>query len=114
MRTEVCKAIMPKGSQKIVENENHRIIKYPKLNGTHKVHQVQLLAPHGTTQKLDHMPESGVQILLELWPLESCPLPWGTCSMTSSSVEEHFPNLQSDPHHCSMLFPQVLMIYFSL
>lgn len=35
-----------------------------ELKGTHKDHQIQLLALHRTTQKSDHMSESGVQILL--------------------------------------------------
>ena len=48
---------------------NHRIIEYPKLEGTHKDHRVQLLAPHSTTQKSDHTTESVVQTLLELWQL---------------------------------------------
>ena len=30
---------------------HHRIIEYPKLEGTHRDNQIQLLAPHRTTQK---------------------------------------------------------------
>ena len=44
-----------------------RIIKYPELEGTHKGHRVQILAPYRTTQKVDHMSESIIQALLELW-----------------------------------------------
>ena len=48
---------------------NHQIAEYPKLEGTHKDHQVQLLAPHKTTQKSGHKSGSLVQTLLELWQL---------------------------------------------
>ena len=45
------------------------IIEYPKLEGTHKAHRAQPLAPHRSTQKSDHMTESVVQMLLELQQL---------------------------------------------
>lgn len=48
-----------------MRQDSHRIIDYPKLEGTHKDHRVQLLAPHRTTQKSNSMCESAVQILLE-------------------------------------------------
>ena len=41
-----------------------RIIKYPELEGTHKGHRVQILAPYRTTQKVDHMSESMLIIFL--------------------------------------------------
>lgn len=36
----------------------HGTIKYPKLEGTYKDHQVQILAAHRTTQKVDQGGES--------------------------------------------------------
>lgn len=44
----------------------HRIIECPELEGAHKGHQVQLLAPHGSTQKSHQMFESIVRTLPEL------------------------------------------------
>ena len=43
-----------------------RIIEYPELEGIHRDYRVQLLAPHRTTQKSNHISESIVQTLLEL------------------------------------------------
>lgn len=43
----------------------HRIIEYPKLEGSHKDHGVQFLALHSTTQKSNHVSETNVQTLLE-------------------------------------------------
>jgi len=52
-----------------------RIIDYSKLEGTHKDHQFQFLAPHRTIKKSDHMHENVVQTILELWQLSAhCPL----------------------------------------
>lgn len=47
----------------------HRTTEYLKLEKTHEDHQVQLLLPHTTTQKSDHMSENVVQTLLELQQL---------------------------------------------
>ena len=41
-----------------------------ELGGTHKDHQIQLLAPQRTVQKSDHVSESIVQMLLELWQVQ--------------------------------------------
>lgn len=49
--------------------QSHRIVEYPKSEGTHKDHQAQVLAPRRTTQKTDPVSESAVQMLLELWQL---------------------------------------------
>jgi len=43
---------------------NHRIIEYPKLEGTHKDYCVQLLAPHRITPKPDPMAVTIVQKFL--------------------------------------------------
>jgi len=48
------------------------------LDGTHKVHQVQIPALHSTTQNSDHMSESGVQTLLELQQLNAVPTALGS------------------------------------
>jgi len=48
---------------------NHRIIEYPELEGIHKENRVQLLDPHGTTQKPNNISESFVQMLLKLFRL---------------------------------------------
>ena len=63
-------------SQEVAENRQKtllglpgRIIEYPELEGTHKDHQVQLLASQRTTQNSNTMSESTVLILLELHAL---------------------------------------------
>ena len=48
------------------ELQDHRLTEQPELEGTHKGHRVQLLAPHSTTGKLSHLLETIVQTLLEL------------------------------------------------
>jgi len=45
----------------------------PSWKRTLKDHRVQLLAPHRTTQKWDHISKSNVQMLLELWQLGAMP-----------------------------------------
>lgn len=45
-------------SFKIGKTDNTRIIYYPELEGTYKNQKVQLLAPHTTTQKSDHVCEN--------------------------------------------------------
>ena len=40
-----------------------RIIEYPELEATHKDHRIQLLVPHRTTQKSDHLSDCIVQTL---------------------------------------------------
>ena len=62
------------------ECETYRIIEYSKLEGTHKDHQVQLLALHSTNQKSDHMSASVFHMLPELSTLVPWALPWGACS----------------------------------
>lgn len=44
----------------------HRIVESPELEGTHNSHHVQLLAPHGTIQNTNLIPESTLQTLLEI------------------------------------------------
>ena len=54
----------------------HRIKEQPKLEGTYRDNQIQLLASHSTTEKSDPMSESVVQKLLELcqsWGRDHCP-----------------------------------------
>ena len=41
-----------------MSTERYRVIENPKLEGTHKDHRVQLLAPYRTTQNSDHTTES--------------------------------------------------------
>jgi len=53
----------------LLRGRSHTITEYPKLDGTHKDHRVQLLPPHRTTQKSNSMSESTVQTLLELQQL---------------------------------------------
>ena len=60
------------------EEQIHRIIECLKLKGAHKDHQVQLLAPPGTTEKLNPMSESVIQILLEFWQLGAVPTACGS------------------------------------
>ena len=43
----------------------HRNVKYPRLEGIHKGHQVQLLAPQRVTQKSDHISEHMFRALVE-------------------------------------------------
>ena len=45
----------------------HRITEYPELEGSHKDHQVQHLAPCKTILNSNAMSESVVQMLLEFW-----------------------------------------------
>jgi len=45
---------------------------YTELEGIHSNHKVQLLIPCRTTQKSNHIFESIVQILLELWQAWCC------------------------------------------
>jgi len=45
---------------------------HPDLEGTCKDHWVQLLALHRTSQQSDHMSESIIQMLLELWQAQCC------------------------------------------
>lgn len=44
-----------------------RIIEYPELGGTHKVHRVQLLGPHRTTQKSEGWRQKVFYRLLWNW-----------------------------------------------
>ena len=56
---------------------NQRTV-YSESEETHEDHQLQLLAPHRTTQKSNPVSESVVQMLLELWLLEVGPLHFKT------------------------------------
>ena len=47
----------------------HGTTEYPKLEGTHKGHGVRALAPHGTTQKSDHVLDSIIQMHSSSAPL---------------------------------------------
>lgn len=55
--------------------QNHRITEYPELEEAHKD---QLLAPQKTTQQSDHMSQSAVQALFELWQLSAITTPLGS------------------------------------
>ena len=72
----------------------HRIVEYPKLEGTHKGHGVQPLAPHNTIQNSNH-----------IYICEHCPnTPWALAGRGSDHRprqpvprplppgEEHFPS----------------------
>lgn len=51
-------------------SDKHTITEYLELEGTIRIiESVHLLAPQRTTQKSDHMSESIIQVLLELWQL---------------------------------------------
>ena len=69
------------------------IVEYPELKETYKDHQVQLLAPHRTTQKSKQRSESIVQMLLKLRQAQCCdhcsgePVPM---SDNTSSEEPYF------------------------
>ena len=66
-----------RNNENAVPHANHRITEQPKLEGTHKDHWVQLLAPHRTTQKSNYLSESSVQMLLELQQLGAMPTALG-------------------------------------
>lgn len=84
---------------KVQIGQNHRTIEYPKLEGNHIDHGVQLLPPHRTTQKSGRMSESIVQTLPELQqaqchdhcPGKHVPVPKHPPS------EKHFPIIQTEP-----------------
>ena len=61
----------------LMEIKKRGIIEYPKLEGTHKHHPVQLLAPCRTTQKSDHMSEITVQTFLNSSSTVPLPCPEG-------------------------------------
>ena len=69
------------------------------MEGIHKGCQVQLLAPHRTTQKSDHKTESAVQMLLELWQVQC----HDHCPEEPVSVPDHplgeepFPGTYPEP-----------------
>jgi len=76
----------------VLNRAPHQILwikEYPQLEGTHKDHWVQLLAPHSTTQNSNPMSESGVQTLLELQQLEAIPTALG------SLFRAHHPLVQT-------------------
>ena len=53
-------------------------MEYPKLEGTHKNHRVQLLALHRTNQNPNPMSESVVPVVLELRQLGAVPAALGS------------------------------------
>ena len=53
-------------------------MEYPKLEGTHKNHRVQLLALHRTNQNPNPMSESVVPVVLELRQLGAVPAAMGS------------------------------------
>ena len=57
---------------------NHKITEYPELEGTHKDHWAQPLAPHRTTQNPNLTSECDVSMLPELWQLRSMPTALGS------------------------------------
>jgi len=59
-------------------------IEHPKMERTHKGHQVQLQALCRTMQNSNPMLESTFQFLIELWYLGPCPLPWAARSMPTT------------------------------
>lgn len=96
----------------------HRIIVYAEVKGTHKNHWVQLMVPHRTIKKSDHISESIVQILLKFqwaccydrFPGEPVPV------LNHSLAVDTSPNIQPEPspsdschflesHHCSPALP---------
>jgi len=78
----------------LMEPENQRI---SWVEGTHKDHQLQPLAPHRTTQYLNPVSECGVQTLCELQHLGSWPLPWAARSVPTALWCRSFPNSHSAP-----------------
>ena len=66
------------------------------MEGIHKDHQVQSLAPHSTTPNPIPMSESTVQTLPELRHAELCPLPWAGCSMPTALWCRPFPTPQPE------------------
>jgi len=96
--------------RKILESENHyRVIEWHELEGALKYNKVKLLAPHRTTQKSDHMPESVVQTL-ELWQALCRPLSWGGCSWPHSWWRTFSWTSLNHPCLSFMAFPQVLSL----
>jgi len=71
-------------------NLTHKESEYPKLEGTHEDHWVQLPAPLSTTQNPSSLSEHAVQTFLELQHLGLRPLPCG-------AGEDPFPNTQPTP-----------------
>lgn len=60
------------------EEQIHRIIEYFKLKGAHKGHQVQLLGPPSSTEKLNPVSESVIEILIEFRELGVLPTARGS------------------------------------
>lgn len=59
--------------------QSHRIIEYPKSEGTHKDHQAQVLAPRRTTQKTDPVLRALSKCSWSSGSLVSPPLPQAAC-----------------------------------
>ena len=55
---QTCRAVSRQRFPSPCTMQNYGITEYPELEGTHKDHRVQLLAPYRTTYKLNHMSES--------------------------------------------------------
>ena len=72
---------------------NRGIIDISSWKGT----RVQLLAPHRTTQKSEHMSETVIQTLLELQHSGPCPLPCAAHSMPTALWCSSFPSPPAAP-----------------
>ena len=68
----------------------HRIREYPELEGTHRDHQVQPLAPQRTTQNQTLCLTAVSQRSLSCSSSGPCPSPWAACSMPTGA--DPFPN----------------------
>jgi len=90
----------------------YTIVQYHELKGTHSDHWVQLPAPHSTTQKSDHITETVVQTLLELWQLSAVTTALGSLfhARSHSHVDNLFLTPSHLPWHSSVLFPGVLSL----
>lgn len=92
----------------------HRIIDYPKLEGAHKDHQVQLLALHSTIPRSHHIPERIVQMLLEFcqaWccdPFPGDPVPMPKHPLGFWPIDGDCGLVLASHHHC----PTKNYVYF--
>jgi len=66
--------------------QDHRISEHPKIEGTHKDHQVQLQAPHSTNQNSNPISESSVQTLPELWQPDAITTALGNLSQCLTTL----------------------------
>ena len=95
------------------EGWTYRIIEFPEVEETHKDHQVQLSAPHYTTQNPNPMSERFVQTPLELWQLGAMPTALGKpvpCPLGQSLSLNPWLSLDSAP--CQYLLSPEKMYFF--